>query len=58
MRYYIVNYLGEVLGDFGSYTAARLHLDCYSKRDIDNLELEIIDEEYFNDFDEEDEDDN
>lgn len=50
MRYYIVNYLGEVLGDFGSYTAARLHLDCYSKQDIDNLELEIIDEEYLGDW--------
>lgn len=55
MRYYIVNYLGEVLGDFGSYTAARLRLDCYSKQDIDNLELEIIDEEY---FEEDEEDDN
>lgn len=54
MRYYIVNYLGEVLGDFGSYTAARLHLDCYSKQDIDNLELEIIDEEYLDDWEDED----
>lgn len=55
MRYYIVNYLGEVLGDFGSYTAARLHLDNFSKQDIDNLELEIIDDEYLGDW-EDDED--
>lgn len=58
MRYYIVNYLGEVVGDFGSYTAAKLHLDNYSKEDIDNLELEIIDEEYLDDWEEGEEDDN
>ena len=56
MRYYIVNYLGEVLGDFGSYTAAKLHLDNYDKEDIDNLELEIIDEEYLDDWEGEDDD--
>ena len=42
MRYYIVDNMGNVLGDFENKTTAELQLQAYTEEQIKNEELEII----------------
>lgn len=42
MRFYIVDNIGNVWGDFGSRSEAEAHLQNYSLMQIKKYELEII----------------
>lgn len=42
MRFYMVDNMGNVWGDFGSRSEAKAHLQNYSLRQLKKYELEII----------------